>query len=63
MENAEISDDQITSSSEWNSNHGAANGRLNFVADNGKAGAWSSRTNDPNQWLQVDKWLSNRGNT
>ena len=54
MENAEVSDDQITSSSDWNSNHGAANGRLNFVADNGKAGAWSSRTNDPNQWLQVD---------
>ena len=57
MENGEISDDQITSSSYWYDywyNHGAANGRLNFVRDSYRTGAWSSQTNDINQWLQVD---------
>ena len=54
MENGEISDGQITSSSDWHSSHRAANGRLNFVAGNGRTGAWSSGANDLNQWLQVD---------
>ena len=54
MENGKISDEQITSSSDWRDNHGPANGRLNFVASNGRTGSWSSGTNDVNQWLQVD---------
>ena len=54
MENGQILDSQITTSSEYDSNHGAANGRLNFVAAGGKTGAWSARTSDVNQWLQVD---------
>ena len=60
MENGEISDDQITSSSDWydstidTRSHGAPNGRLNFVARSDRTGAWSPQTNDLDQWLQVD---------
>ena len=42
MENGEILDGQITASSEWNANHGPANGRINFKAGGGRTGAWSS---------------------
>lgn len=54
MESNEIRDDQITASSEWRDHHRAANGRLNFMAEGRKRGAWSAATNDLNQWLQVD---------
>lgn len=54
MESKYILDSQITASSEWNSNHGPSNARLNFQAGGGRTGAWSSKTNDVNQWLQVD---------
>ena len=54
MENGEIFDDQITSSSQWSSKHRAANGRLNFAPNINRTGAWTSSTNDLNQWLQVD---------
>ncbi|KAJ7382129.1 oligosaccharide binding [Desmophyllum pertusum] len=59
MQNKDIADSQITASSQFDSNHGATNGRLNFAAGGGKTGAWSSRTNDVNQWLRVD--LGQRG--
>ena len=54
MESRKIPDRQITASTEFNSAHGATNGRLNFKAGGGKTGAWSARTNDVHQWLQVD---------
>ena len=54
MENRAIRDAQITASSQFNANHGPSNGRLNFKAGGGKTGAWSARTNDVNQYLQVD---------
>ena len=54
MESRKITDGQITASTEFNSAHGATNGRLNFKAGGGKTGAWSARTNDVHQWLQVD---------
>ena len=54
MESRKITDGQITASTEYNAIHGATNGRLNFKAGGGKTGAWSARTNDVNQWLQVD---------
>ena len=54
MENGEILDGQITASSEWDANHGPANGRVNFKAGGVRTGAWSSLPNDLNQWLQVD---------
>ena len=54
MQKKTITDAQITASSSWNSAHGPSNARLHFRSGHGKTGAWSSRTNDKNQWLQVD---------
>ena len=54
MENRDLPDDQITASSEYDATHGPSNGRLNFKAGGGKTGAWSAKTNDVHQWLQVD---------
>ena len=53
MEKRLIKDAQITASSEWASNHAAIQARLNFQAGGGKTGAWSARSNDANQWIQV----------
>lgn len=53
MENCAISDAQITASSQFGANHAAIQGRLHFQATGGLQGAWSARTNDANQWLQV----------
>ena len=49
MEGGEISDDQITASSQSHYDGRAPNARLSF-----NSGAWSAKTNDLNQWLQVD---------
>ena len=53
MENHVLSHAQITASSEWDSNHAAIQARLNFKAGGSKAGGWSARYNDANQWIQV----------
>ena len=53
METRLIKDAQITASSEWDSNHAAIQARLHFKAGGGKQGAWSARSNDANQWIQV----------
>ena len=37
----------------WDVNHGPTNARLDKPSGGGKTGAWSSRTNDVNQWIQV----------
>ena len=58
MESGAITDGQISASSQWDANHAATQGRLHFEAGRGKAGGWSARKNDANQWLQVD--LSSR---
>ena len=54
MESGLIADAQITASTEWDANHAAIQGRLNFLAGGGKAGGWSSRYNNPSQWIQVN---------
>ena len=54
MENRLIKDSQITASTQYDGNHAAIQGRLNFRAGGGKAGGWSARTNDVKQWIQVD---------
>ena len=54
MESYVISDWQISASSQWDNNHAAIQGRLNFKAGSGKRGGWSSKHNDVNQWLQID---------
>ena len=54
MLSGKIQDAEISASSEWNSNHGPNNARLFFIARNGRTEAWSAKTNDVRQWLQVD---------
>ena len=54
MQSSVISDGQISASSEWDAHHAAMQGRLNFKKTGIKSGAWSSRTVDAKQWLQVD---------
>lgn len=48
MESGDITDDQITASSEYNSNYGGVHARLK------KGGFWAAKRNDANQWIQVD---------
>ena len=54
MENGAISDGQICASSQLDSSHAFIQARLHFKATAGKAGSWSARSNDVNQWLQID---------
>ena len=54
MESGVITEGQISASSQWDVNHAAVQGRLHFKAGRGKQGAWSARTNDVNQWLQIN---------
>ena len=54
MESGAISGSQISASSEFNANHAANQGRLNFQETALKSGSWSAATNDVNQWLQID---------
>jgi len=54
MESRAISDAQISASSQWDSNHAAIQGRLNFKAGGGKQGGWSASHNNRDQWLQAD---------
>ena len=54
MDSGTIADAQITASSQWDQNHAAVQARLHFKRSGYKAGSWSARSNDVNQWLQVD---------
>ena len=54
MQSGAILDGQVTASSQWNSNHAPHQARLHYIPPAGKAGSWSAKTNDANQWLKVD---------
>ncbi|KAM7452301.1 EGF-like repeat and discoidin I-like domain-containing protein 3 [Porites harrisoni] len=54
MESGEISNGQVSASSEWDGNHAAIQARLYFEAAHGKAGSWSAKYNNLDQWLQID---------
>ena len=59
MESGAITDEQITASSEHNSEvnavHSAKHGRLHFQEiKNRAAGAWVAKEGDDNPWLQID---------
>ena len=54
MKSGDISDAQISASSQLDNNTVAAQGRYTFKQRGNKQGAWSALTNDLNQWLQVD---------
>ena len=58
MEDGKIADSQISASSEYNENHGAANARLNRQAHMNRKGGWCANQKDNNlnmsdQWIQV----------
>ena len=54
MESRVIPDVRISASSMYDQNHGPSNARLNFKGTKHRKSAWSAKTNDENQWLQVD---------
>ena len=54
MESGNIADSKITTSSILDEKSPASQARLNYKADGGFGGGWSSLINDANQWLQVD---------
>ena len=54
MENGEILDLQITSSSEQGPYYRAHQARLNNYAKAKNAGAWCPKKHDNKQWLQID---------
>ncbi|XP_033107775.1 uncharacterized protein LOC117109513 isoform X2 [Anneissia japonica] len=54
LESLEIPSASISASSEYDDQHGARRGRLNLTPDSGGIGAWAARSNDRNQWIQVN---------
>ncbi|XP_030848292.1 lactadherin isoform X1 [Strongylocentrotus purpuratus] len=54
LESGAIPDSSLTASSEYDANHGPFRGRLNIARDGALYGGWSAKTNDLNQWIQVD---------
>lgn len=55
MESGTISDGQISASSEYDGNHAAIQGRLQFQATDIKAGSWTPVLSDASPWLQIDQ--------
>ena len=58
VESGAISDSQMSASSQWSQKESAYYGRLHLKATQNNAGGWVARTDDENQWLQID--LNNR---
>ena len=54
MESGTITYGQITASSKLSSDHIASFARLNRVKEGHRGGSWSAKTNDVNQWLQIE---------
>lgn len=54
LQSGAIPDSRMKSSSDYTSNHRAANGRLYFQKVGSRTGAWSARSNSGDQWMQVD---------
>lgn len=54
MQNGKIPNSALSASSQLNSAFGPENARLHFYAVSGRNGAWIPKTQDHNQWLQVD---------
>ena len=54
LESGLVTNQQMSASSSLDKDHGPENARLNLAAIRGKTGAWAAKTNDQNQFLQVD---------
>lgn len=53
MENGKIRNQQLSASSQWDTNHGARLGRLNRKRTGRLAGAWCAKVGNHHQWFQV----------
>ena len=54
MESGHVPDSALSASTYHSGNHIPQLSRLNKIALGGKAGAWCTRTNNVNEWLQVN---------
>ena len=54
MESGHLPDNAMSASTYHDSNHIPQFSRLNKIPSSGKAGAWCTRTNNGNEWLQVN---------
>ena len=54
LESGKIPDGSIRTSSSWDAYHGPERSRLRVVKQGSFRGAWSSKYNDLEQWIQVD---------
>jgi len=54
IEDGRIPDIALTASTIYNAVCAATFARLNLAAASGRAGSWCVKTNDVNQWLQID---------
>ncbi|XP_033111312.1 neuropilin-1-like [Anneissia japonica] len=54
MESRDIQSEAIVTSSDWDSNHAGRRARLNIIPDSDGIGAWSAKSNNLGQWIQVD---------
>jgi len=54
LENGQVPDAAFSASSIAGASHAPARARLNIHADKKGSGAWSAKTNDDKQWLQID---------
>ena len=54
IQNGRIKNSAMTASSQWDVNHAAWLARLHRARRGRLMGAWSSRHNNHNQWLQID---------
>ena len=54
VEDNDISDVQLSASSQWDENHSPKHGRLHMKAKGNSGGCWSALSSDFHQWLQVD---------
>ena len=54
MESGHLLDNAISASTYYDSRHIPQFSRLNKIPSSGKVGAWCTRTNNGNEWLQVN---------
>jgi len=54
IEDGRIPDSALTASTIYSGSHATTFARLNLAAASGKAGSWRAKTNNVNQWLQID---------
>lgn len=54
LEDGRVLSGQLSASTQHNYNHGPDRGRLNQRSGSGRTGAWSAKTKNNKQWIQID---------